>query len=220
MNTYLIHLPNIKTSVDSALETKSQLEKIGISPIMFEGSYGPEIEKLFSEQNRSLRMIDGFNSEPIKIHGPGAKGVFHSHYRLWKLCIELNEPIAIFEDDVIIYRNYTPIEFDEVLVLSLNYDWKMTYKYRKYLEETHEILEPIKYKHPYMPGTSGYIIKPIAAKKLVDYYDNTNTFIISDVAMSADIINIEVHPQLVGRSKMVDEKKSLVRMHLEEWKDL
>jgi GR25 family glycosyltransferase involved in LPS biosynthesis len=220
MNTYLIHLPNIKTSLDSALETKHQLEKIGINPIMFTGSFGPDIETLFTEQKRTLRHIEGLNSEPIKIRGPGAKGVFHSHYRLWKMCIELNEPIMIFEDDVVIYRNYTPIEFDEVLVLSLNYDWKMTYKYRKYLEETHEITAPIKYRHPYMPGTSGYIIKPVAAKKLIDYYDSTNTFIISDVAMSADIINIEIHPQLVGRSKMVDEKKSLVRMHLEEWKNL
>ena len=221
MNTYLIHLPNIKTSLDSALETKDQLEKIGINPIMFTGSCGPDIELLFAEQKRTIRNIDNFNStSPIKIHGPGAKGVFHSHYRLWKLCVELNEPVMIFEDDVIIYRNYTPIDFKEVLVLSLNYDWKMTYKYRKYLEETHEITTPIEYRHPYMPGTSGYIIKPVAAQKLIDYYDSTNTFIISDVAMSADIITIEIHPQLIGRSKMVDEKKSLIRMHLEEWKDL
>jgi GR25 family glycosyltransferase involved in LPS biosynthesis len=217
MNTYLIHLPNIETSLNSALETKKELEKINIFPIMFEGSYGPDIEVLFAEQKKSLRQVEGLNLEPIKIHGPGAKGVFYSHYRLWKLCLELNEPIMIFEDDVKIYRQYTPIEFDEVLVLSLNYDWKMTFKYRKYLEENIDLKEPIKYRHPYMPGTSGYIIKPKAAQKLVDYYDNTNTFIISDIAMSSDLINIEVHPQLIGRSKMIDEKKSLVRMHLDEW---
>jgi len=220
MRPYLIHLPNIETSLQSALETKKELEKINIFPIMFEGSYGPDIEVLFAEQNRTLRQVEGLNLEPIKIHGPGAKGVFHSHYRLWKMCLELNEPIIIFEDDVKIYRPYTPVEFDEVLVLSLNYDWKMTFKYRKYLEENNNLREAIKYRHPYMPGTSGYIIKPKAAQKLLDYYDSTNTFIISDIAMSSDIINIEVHPQLIGRSKMVDEKKSLVRMHLEEWSDL
>jgi GR25 family glycosyltransferase involved in LPS biosynthesis len=221
MNTYLIHLPNIKTSLDSALETKEQLEKIGINPIMFTGSFGPNIELLFAEQKRTIRNIENFNStSPIKIHGPGAKGVFHSHYRLWNICLELNEPIMIFEDDVKIYRPYTPIEFDEVLVLSLNYDWKMTFKYRKYLEENNDLTVPIEYRHPYMPGTSGYIIKPKAARKLVDYYDTTNTFIISDIAMSSDLINIEIHPQLIGRSKMVNEKKSLVRMHLEEWNSL
>jgi GR25 family glycosyltransferase involved in LPS biosynthesis len=220
MNTYLIHLPNIKTSLNSALETKKELEKINIFPTMFKGSYGPDIEVLFAEQKKTLRQVEGLNLNPIKIHGPGAKGVFHSHYRLWNMCLELNEPIMIFEDDVKIYRPYTPIEFDELLVLSLNYDWKMTFKYRKYLEENNDLTVPVKYRHPYMPGTSGYIIKPKAAQKLVDYYDTTNTFIISDIAMSSDIVNIEVHPQLIGRSKMIDEKKSLVRMHLEEWKDL
>ena len=36
-----------------------------------------------------------------KILRPGVIGCFYSHYRLWQKCIELDEPILVFEDDVI-----------------------------------------------------------------------------------------------------------------------
>jgi GR25 family glycosyltransferase involved in LPS biosynthesis len=60
-----------------------------------------------------------------------------------------------------------------------------------------------------MPGTSGYIIKPKAAKKLLDVY--SKSYITVDVAMNSKIINMQIHPQLIGRSKTMDEKESLVR---------
>ena len=35
-----------------------------------------------------------------KLSRPGVIGCFYSHYNLWKKCIELEQPIMIFEDDV------------------------------------------------------------------------------------------------------------------------
>jgi glycosyl transferase family 25 len=211
MNTFLIYLSKIESSVDSALKTKDELNKIGIYPTMFEGTYGNDAEIEFQKTNRVLRT-EGvkIKANNKKICGPGAKGVFHSHYRLWKKCIELNEPIMIFEDDVKIYRTLKPIEFNEVLILSINYEWKMALAWKHFLEETNNLTEAQAYTSPYMPGTSGYIIKPVAAKKLVEYYDSTNTFIVSDVAMSKNLINMQIHPQLIGRSKTAEEKQSLV----------
>jgi glycosyl transferase family 25 len=212
MKTFLIHLSKIQSSVDSALKTKKELNKIGIYPTMFEGTYGNDAEIEFQKTNRLLRTerISKINFKSKKIWGPGAKGVFHSHYRLWKKCIELNEPIMIFEDDVKIYRSLRPIEFNEVLILSINYEWKMALAWKHFLEETNKLTEAQEYTSPYMPGSSGYIIKPLAAKKLVEYYDSTNTFIVSDVAMSKNLINMQIHPQLIGRSKTAEEKQSLV----------
>jgi GR25 family glycosyltransferase involved in LPS biosynthesis len=212
MKTFLIYLPKIKSSLESAVETRSELIKIGINPTMFEGTYGYDAEVEFQQTNRTLRTegISKINFDSKKIWGPGAKGVFHSHYRLWKTCIELNEPIMIFEDDVKIYRKLRLIDFNEVLILSINYEWKMSLNWKHFLEEENNLTEAQDYTSPYMPGTSGYIIKPFAAKKLVKYYDSTNSFIVSDVAMSKNLINIQIHPQLIGRSKVSEEKKSLV----------
>ena len=44
---------------------------------------------------------------------PGEKGVYASHYLLWEKCIELDEPIAIFEDD------FLPTPFFKQIILKL-----------------------------------------------------------------------------------------------------
>jgi GR25 family glycosyltransferase involved in LPS biosynthesis len=217
MDTFLIHLSKVKTSADSALETKAALEKINIFPELFEGTYGTDAERLFQEEKRILREAESLpkmlKTNSIKIQGPGAKGVFHSHFRLWNYCVTINKPIMVFEDDVVIVREYEPLEFNEILILSINCEWKMTTKWRHFLYETNQLPTAQDYTEPFMPGTSGYIIKPAAAKKLIDYYNNTNTFIVSDVAVSSDIVNMQIHPRLIGRSKTLEEKQSLVSFH-------
>ena len=209
MKSFIIHLSKVKTSLESALETKAGLENIGIVSELFEGSYGPEIEKQFNEEGREFHCVEGIKINR-KTAGTGAKGVFHSHYRLWQICVDLNEPIMVFEDDTILLRQFKPIDFDEVLILSINYDWDMSLIWKQFLEETNSLNEAQDYTSPFMPGTSGYIIKPIAAKKLLEEYKNT--FIISDVAMNSTVIKMQIHPQLIGRSKTMDEKLSLVRL--------
>jgi GR25 family glycosyltransferase involved in LPS biosynthesis len=210
MKSFIIHLSKVKTSLESALETKFGLEKIGINPELFEGSYGPEIEKIFEKENKTVHQVEGIKLFSRKVSGTGAKGVFHSHYRLWQLCVKINEPVMIFEDDTVILREFRPIDFDEVLILSINYDWDMSLKWRHFLENTNSLIDAQEYTSPFMPGTSGYIIKPVAAKKLLEEYKNT--FIISDVAMNSSVIKMQIHPQLIGRSKTMDEKLSLVRL--------
>jgi GR25 family glycosyltransferase involved in LPS biosynthesis len=209
MRSFIIHLPNVKSSLDSALETKKQLENIGITPEMFVGSYGPEIEKIFKKEGKFVHPVEGIVLERRKVSGTGAKGVFHSHFRLWSLCVEINEPIMVFEDDVVVYRPLKEINFDEVLIISINYDWDMSLQWKDYLEKDNELTTAQPYTERFIPGTSGYIIKPVAAKKLVETYKNS--YIISDVAMNSEIIKMEIHPQVIGRSKTMDEKESLVR---------
>jgi glycosyl transferase family 25 len=209
MRSFIIHLPNVKSSLDSALETKKQLENIGITPEMFVGSYGPEIEKIFEKEGKFVHPVEGIVLERRKVSGTGAKGVFHSHFRLWSLCVEINEPIMVFEDDVVVYRPLKEMNFDEVLIISINYDWDMSLQWKDYLEKDNELTTAQPYTERFIPGTSGYIIKPVAAKKLIETYKNS--YIISDVAMNSEIIKMEIHPQVIGRSKTMDEKESLVR---------
>ena len=54
-----------------------------------------------------------------KLSRPGVIGCFYSHYALWQKCIDLNEPIMIFEDDVKFYRGFEPVQWDDVLILWL-----------------------------------------------------------------------------------------------------
>ena len=85
----------------------------------------------------------------------------------------------------------------------------MSLEWKDYLEKDNNLEAAQPYTERFIPGTSGYIIKPSAAKKLIETYKNS--YIISDVAMNSEIIKMEIHPQLIGRSKTMDEKESLVR---------
>jgi len=212
MNSYIISLSKIPLSRDSALEVFKSLEEFNLNPVLFEGTYGNDAEKLFQNTKRILHQTHEDNNN-LKLSSPGVKGCFMSHYRLWELCVEKNEPIMIFEDDVIFFRNYKPIEFKDLLILSLNYDWKLTIPYRKYLEDSVDITDALEYHLDVMPGTSGYIIKPNAAKLLLNEYKNS--YLPADIAMNKKIIDIQIHPNLMGRSKMLDEKQSLTRF--KEW---
>ena len=193
------------------MEVFLSLKAYGFSPVLFEGTYGDDAEELFLKENRLLLETD---SKSIKFNSPGVKGCFYSHYQLWQLCVEKNESIMIFEDDVKFYRNFTPVDFDDVLVLSINYDWKVLDFLKTYLEESHSLSTTVLYNQPYMPGASGYAITPQAAKKLIDTYKNS--YLPADWAINSSICNIKIHPQLMGRSKTMDEKESLTRLKI--WK--
>jgi GR25 family glycosyltransferase involved in LPS biosynthesis len=60
-----------------------------------------------------------------------------------------------------------------------------------------------------MPGASGYMIKPHAAKKLIERY--STTYLPADCAINTDICDIKLHSKLIGRSKTMKEKESMTR---------
>ena len=209
MNAFIITLPKIDSSLNSSIESQNSLKKIGINAELFEGTYGNNAVEIFEKENRILKEIGGVNTNTGKFLYPGVKGCFYSHYRLWKKCVEYNESIMIFEDDIIVLNPYKEIEFEEVLILSINYDWTLSAPWKIYLEEKNEIQEAINYTSRFIPGASGYIIKPVAAQKLLTCY--ANSYLPADVAINSEICKLQIHPQLIGRSKTMAEKESMTR---------
>jgi glycosyl transferase family 25 len=208
MKAFIITLSKIPSSLESALKMITPLTHYGLDPELFVGTCGNDAEINFLKTSRILDPFENL-SHNSKTVSPGVKGCFDSHFRLWQKCIELQEEIAIFEDDVVFYRTYTPIEYKDILVLSINYDWSITVPYRKYLEEDFPVDTQVVYNERYMPGASGYIIKPHAAKKLVARY--STTYLPADCAINTSICDIKLHPQLIGRSKTMQEKTSMTR---------
>jgi GR25 family glycosyltransferase involved in LPS biosynthesis len=132
-----------------------------------------------------------------KVSRPGVKGCFDSHYRLWRRCIDLDEPIAIFEDDVKFFRGYKPVDFDDVLIVSIG---KMAWKeepYKTYLETPASTPRPMAWRNYSMPGTSGYIIMPHACRALVKTY--RDWYLPADNAINRALVNIQIHNYLMGR---------------------
>lgn len=223
MKAFIICLSKIRTSLESALKVKEKLDEYGMPCELFEGSYGSEVKQQYNEIGRRYHPwnfkngpLDPFTDEfRDSQQNPGEIGCFDSHYRLWQKCVELNEPIMIFEDDVFFTRPYHPVEFEEVLITVFGNPSKSA-KYYHYL--THPAGEPRAegYWQSSMPGTPGYAIKPGGAQKLIDMYKDT--WLPSDNAMMTSIVNIKVHSHVMGRALIgEDGKKSLVRGKKNFW---
>jgi GR25 family glycosyltransferase involved in LPS biosynthesis len=142
-------------------------------------------------------------SDAIKYARPGVLGCFYSHLDLWQKCRDLDEPIMIFEDDVKFYRNWQPVDWRDVLILSLGKTAFLEEPWKTYLENPTGTPQPMPYTNYSMPGTSGYAIKPKVAQKLIKTY--RGHYIASDNAINASVCEIEIHNHLMGRNTTEDE---------------
>ena len=208
--TFIIHLSKISSSLDSALQLQQDLKSIDIDAELFEGTYGSEAEELMKEENRTIHPTS-FKGTPVDDHyiaknnRPGVKGCFYSHYRLWQKCVELNETVCVFEDDVEILRELIPVDFEDVLIVTLGA--RKSDRYKQFLYEPSGPPRAEYYHNSSMPGTTGYLISPAGAKKLLSTYKNT--YLASDNAMNVMSVDIKIHSHLVGLANL--DKKSLTR---------
>lgn len=209
MKAFIIYLPDIPTSVESSKRVLTDLKNFGIDAELFEGTRGDVARRQFAIENRIYHMwgLKGptrkYSMETrLERKSPGEMGCFDSHYRLWQKCVELDEPIMIFEDDVEFIRNYTPVEFEDVLSIASSHRKKMA-KYAECLEGATDEPQAMSYGQSSMPGNAGYIIKPHAAQKLLDEY--TNTYLPADNAINQYLIKIQIHSHMMGRAKTKHE---------------
>jgi GR25 family glycosyltransferase involved in LPS biosynthesis len=218
MKAYVIGLTRIPSSFDSAIRVYTQLKDFGLDTYFHEGTYGDEVEKIFAQENRVLHHTS-FKGNPVddeyraSCMRLGVMGCFHSHYRLWKTCVELNEPILIFEDDVIFERGWIPIAWQDVLLVATG---KSVYKDDWYAEKLYNPVEDPKavpLNRKVMPGAVGYGLTPIGAGKLTEFYKTC--FLPADNSLNASVVQLECHSYLMGRAALgEDGKKSLTKTQM------
>jgi GR25 family glycosyltransferase involved in LPS biosynthesis len=125
---------------------------------------------------------------------PGVVGCFLSHYILWNRCLEKNETIGIFEQDIIFQK---PPIFQEEFVDILRLDKP-------------ELVGRDYGTGDWWEGSHAYILKPSGAKKLINWAKTTGVFP-SDVMIGTNVLDINFN--LEGLIKINDdpEKISLTR---------
>ena len=226
MKNFIICLSKIQASLDTATTLKNQLIELGSEAELFEGTYGNDAMAMMKTEGRTMHPW-GIKGPPANgivkpmnpdLHfSPGVQGCFYSHYRLWQKCVELNEPIVIWEDDIVLVRPYIPVEWTDVLVLALGHP-KKTDRYRHYYDNPEGEPAAADYYQSSMPGCCGYAIKPAAAKKLLDIY--SKTYLPADNAINQHHVIIQVHNYVMGMAlTKKDGKKSLTNAKVSYWRD-
>jgi GR25 family glycosyltransferase involved in LPS biosynthesis len=173
----------------------NDLEKL-IRPELFE-----EFKQRYHYQISERQVIG--EDHIGKLSRPGVVGCFYSHYALWQKCIDLDEPIMIFEDDVKFYRGWNPVPFTGVLILSLGKSSFLSEPHRTYLENPIGNPQAKTWKNFSMPGASGYAITPTAALGLVKFY--RPYWYPADNAINQYITPIYIHNYIMGRNTLPEE---------------
>jgi GR25 family glycosyltransferase involved in LPS biosynthesis len=221
MKSFIIHLSKIESSLTTAVNLKKQLETFNMPVELFEGTYGNDAVKLMETEGRKVHHlgikgpIDPADEHINKMMTPGVKGCFYSHYSLWKKCVELNEPIIIWEDDIVLKRSFIEIDWDDVLVVALGHPTKSV-RYLHFLESPEGTPKAETYFNSSMPGCCGYAIKPHAARKLINIYKQT--FLPADNAINVHHLTIQIHNYIMGKALIKEDgKRSLTRTKF--WND-
>jgi GR25 family glycosyltransferase involved in LPS biosynthesis len=220
MKAFVITLSKIPESLATAQRALAKLIEYGLDAEMWEGTYGNEVEEIFAQEGRTLNPIS-FKGIPVDdeyralCSRLGVMGCFHSHYRAWKYCAEIDEPILIFEDDVIFERTFIPVEWGEVLLVATGkrvFENEF-YSDKLYRPEGEPKAGPLNRK--VMPGAVGYGLTPLGANKLLAAY--ATTFLPADNCMNASVVKLQCHSHLMGRAALDDDgKKSLTKSRMWE----
>lgn len=177
----------------------------------------PELYDQFTRQH-FWRIVarHPLSSEHLdKVSMPGVMGCFYSHLALWTKCVELQEPILIFEDDIVLLRNFEPVAWKDVLILGLGKTAYLNEPYKQYIESPVGLPMAVEYHNSSMPGTCGYAITPAGAKKLIKTY--RDYYCPSDNAIHKFVCNIECHNYIMGRHKSEDEG-NISMTRIKDWK--
>lgn len=147
-------------------------------------SFGWNIEKFSAVDGRTVDMETCLNEHRLHLYNAGKKhraaikrpGVFGnllSHFKLWQLSVQRNEPIGCFEHDIIFHGSPDKIDMSFSNLLKL---------------DRSKLMKNYGTGNCYQ-GVYAYIIKPEGAKKLLDWsYKNGVTS--ADVMVGDNVLDI------------------------------
>lgn len=185
MKAYIITLTTHPQSVNAANRC---IQSANIPISTFDAATEDDAERIMRQekiswnypwQGEQYDMKAGVKKTAYTTRNPLRRvACFLSHYMLWKMCSEKNEPIMILEHDAIFIKPFDDTKFmkAECDIISINDPRGATRKAQEYhekLQQGHQSIQRVPTIDDLMipqglPGNSAYIIKPSGAKKMLD----------------------------------------------------
>lgn len=205
MKAFIIRLLGNSISEKYAKECVEQAKKFDVDVAYFDAIHGDHYQK-------HLAILNLKPKYKFKKKRPGVYGCFLSHYYLWKRCVDEDVPFLILEHDGYFIKklpNGILDNFSDVLKLDRLDPFSDSYNqlideesynpitYLKYFHNTGKLLE----KHEtgnYMKGAYSYIIKPIAASKVITWIAK-NGFVPADQQIGDAIVDIQAISPTIAR---------------------
>jgi GR25 family glycosyltransferase involved in LPS biosynthesis len=109
--TFVITLDNLDISESQFNECLESAKKFNWTIEKFSASRGTDITE---NSWKEISVTPLYYKKTMEL--PGVWGCFFSHFRLWNMCIALDEPIVILEHDSIIQGPWPNLEIDNEIV--------------------------------------------------------------------------------------------------------
>ena len=198
MKFKIIRLKANTISEKHAAECVEQAKKFNINLEYFNAINGLEYQKHLDKHGLKPKY-------KFKKGRAGVYGCFLSHWYLWRECVSENVPYLILEHDGYFIKpipNDVLNHFTDVLKLdgldpyskyyetNLENENNLSLEYKKYHNPSAKFLHKNETGN-YMKGAYGYIIKPHAAKRIVDWI-NINGFVPADQQIGDALVDIQV----------------------------
>jgi len=179
IKAFIIRKPNDELSEKLSSECAESAAKFGIVAEKVDGVYSDHNDLIKKYQLRFFEKMKQYKKE-----SPGVKGCFLSHYLLWKKCIELDEPIIIFEHDALMIR---PLPENILDLFTHHCILDYAVHYLDYEEIIARDCELTVKEYPMIPtngklgysninkahvrGSHAHLVKPLGAKTLIESVD-------------------------------------------------
>lgn len=198
MKSFIIRLKDNSISEKYARECIEQAKNFGVDVSYFDAINGLE----YLQHLEQLKISPRYK---FKKGRAGVFGCFLSHYYLWKNCANDNIPYLILEHDGYFIRSLPDDVLDTFTdVLKLDNLDPYSKRYNLEISDQRDLMLSIQTYHNdqakfleknqtgnYMRGAYGYIIKPHAAKKIIDWIEQ-NGFVPADQQLGDAIVDIQV----------------------------
>lgn len=202
MKVFIIRMPDNQKSCLLASRAYESCVKFGYETEYLNALDHESVNKYFIQKNMKEIFnpeVPYYESHKHWIQFKGMRGSVCSHISLWEKCIEINEPIIIFEHDALMNREWPDIDWVDVLHL----DWEGSLKRRSFRNGPDiyrgKIIEGI-FETGFSPFDMpelitmncvyAYAIKPHAAEKAInDVYQNG--FFAADRILREPIVTME-----------------------------
>ena len=199
MKSFIIRLKNNEISEVHANECVEQAAKFGVEVEYYDAINGNNYESHLDQ----LKINPRYKFKKGRV---GVFGCFLSHYYLWRNCAVENVPYLILEHDGYFIKplpSKVLDRFEDVLKLDNHDPYSKSYDFifneekdvkdiqiSKYHNSQAKFLEKNKTGN-YLRGAYGYIIKPHAAQRLIDWI-SVNGFVPADQQIGDAIVDIQV----------------------------
>lgn len=218
MKVFIITIEGMDSSERLAAKAFESAKNLGYEPFYFMAYTKDDSIELLNQH--SVKPISDASYPYFDLYNrwtsvPGTRGCFASHYSLWNVSCQFDEPIIIMEHDAIMLKEWENPQWKDVLHL----DWEGSIRRRKMrngFDSYDTVKENSVFRMGFCPGeTSGiismnctyaYAIKPHAAAKLIEQAKSIGWFA-ADRFIHEPIVNIEtIHP------KIAEEQPEAVEM--------